>query len=74
MKAGRVPEGEYEEHPRGRVGYNSRTGEYHLLADACILRKKSLVKTIMRKMSLPANTKIETDSHYRCFRCLVRAG
>lgn len=69
-KAHLVLGGEYEEHPRGRVGYNTRTREYLLLADNCILRKKNLVRTIMRRMNLPADSKIETDSHYRCYHCL----
>lgn len=67
-----VPEAEYDEYPRGRVGFNRNTREYLLLADACILRNKNLVKTILRRMNLPAGTKIDRDSHYRCARCLGR--
>jgi len=68
-----VPDAEYEEYPRGRVGFNRSTHEYLLLADACILSKKSIVKRILRRMNLPARTKIERDSHYRCSCCMKKA-
>jgi len=62
---------EYEEHPRGRVVYNTDTGRYSFCADRCILRKKSIVKRIIKAMHLPIeSTAVLTDSHYRCFRCL----
>jgi hypothetical protein len=71
VKNGNVPNNEYEEHPRGRVAYNEKTGEFTLLADRCILDRKSLVGKILSRMNLPVGgTKIDTDSHYRCFRCL----
>jgi hypothetical protein len=66
-----VPDVEYEEHPRGRVAYNRKTGKYTLLADRCILGRKSLVRKILSGMNLPVGgTQIDTDSHYRCYRCL----
>ena len=68
-----VPDAEYEEQPRGRVSYNEKTGKYTLLADRCILGRKSLVSKILSRMHLPARgTETGTDSHYRCFRCLGR--
>ncbi len=75
VSKGAVPDDEYEKHPRGRVAFNEKTGEYTLLADKCILRKKRLVTKIVSRMSLPAGrTERNTDSHYRCYRCLVRMG
>ena len=72
MGRGAAPDDEYEEHPRGRVAYNEKTGKYALLADKCILGKKSLVAKILSRMRLPPkDTETGTDTHYRCFRCLA---
>ena len=73
VSTGAVPDAEYEEHPRGRVAFNEKTGNYALLADRCILRRKGVVGKIFSRMSLPpGDTESGTDSHYRCFRCLGR--
>jgi hypothetical protein len=75
--SGKVPgESEYEEYPRGRVLYNTKTQRFALLADRCILRDKSMVKKIMSELNLPGeNTDKGTDAHYRCSACLpVREG
>jgi hypothetical protein len=62
---------EYEEAPRGRVMYNTRTRRFTLLADRCILKDKRIVSKIVSEMNLPSkNTDRGTDSHYRCFACL----
>jgi hypothetical protein len=61
---------EYEEPPRGRVIYHTKTRRFAFLADRCILRDKGVVRSIMFEMNLPTNTATDTDSHYRCFRCL----
>ena len=62
---------EYEEAPRGRVMYNTKTRRFTLLADKCILKDKRIVSKIMSEMNLPSkNTDKGTDSHYRCFACL----
>ena len=62
---------DYEEHPRGRANYNTKTQRFTLFADACILRKKDVVKKLMRLMHLPEDPALSTDEHYRCFRCLA---
>jgi hypothetical protein len=73
VKSGKVPSSEYEEFPRGRVAYDTKTGKFTLLADKCILRRKGVVKKILSGMNLPPkDTETGTDSHYRCFRCLGR--
>jgi hypothetical protein len=70
VSTGAVPP---EERPRGRVAFNERTGKYTLLADKCILGKKSLVAKIVPRLNLPPkDTETGTDKHYRCFRCLGR--
>jgi hypothetical protein len=70
-KRGEVPsDTDYEEHPRGRVNYNTTTQQFTLFADVCILRKKNVVKKLLRLMHLPGDTALSTDEHYRCFRCL----
>jgi hypothetical protein len=71
VRSGDVPDGEYEEYPRGRVSYDEKTGKYTLLADRCILGRKNIVSKILSGMNLPlGGTKIDTDNHYRCYRCL----
>jgi hypothetical protein len=65
------PEMEYEEAPRGRVVYNTKTQRFTLLADKCILRDKRIVSHILSELNLPSKkTDNKTDSHYRCFACL----
>src|ERR1039458_10138007 len=50
-RRGEVPrDSDYEEHPRGRVNFNTRTQKFTLYADACILRRKNVVKTLMLLM------------------------
>ena len=72
-KRGEVPrDTDYEEHPRGRVNYNTKTQRFTLFADRCILRKKDVVAKLMSLMHLPDDTALSTDEHYRCFRCLAR--
>jgi hypothetical protein len=67
------PEVEYEEPPRGRVGYDNREQRFWLRADRCILKKKALVSRIMKAMNLPSsNTRMENDDHYQCEVCLRR--
>jgi hypothetical protein len=73
VKSGSVPSSEYEEFPRGRVSCDTKTGRFTLLADRCILGRKNLVRKILARMNLPVRgTKIDRDSHYRCYRCLGR--
>jgi hypothetical protein len=74
-KRGEVPrDSAYEEHPRGRVNYNTKTEKFTLFMDRCILREQDVVKKLMSLMHLPADTEFLTDGHYRCFQCLERAG
>jgi hypothetical protein len=69
---GEVPRGtDYEEHPRGRVNFNTKTQRFTMYADACILRKKTVVRKLMSAMHLPDDTALSSDEHYRCFRCLA---
>jgi hypothetical protein len=71
VKSGEVPKREYEEFPRGRVAYNTKTGKFTLLADKCILGRKAVIKSIWSRLHLPPkDTETGTDFHYRCFRCL----
>ena len=68
---GNVPSDmEYEESPRGRAMYNTKTQRFRLLADKCILSDKILVRTLMSALRLPRNTELGADSHYQCPRCL----
>jgi hypothetical protein len=60
----------YEEPPRGRVVFNRKTSQSVLLADRCILERKSIVAEITKALSLPTNVTLGSDSHYRCSKCL----
>ena len=64
---------EYEEAPRGRVMYATRTRQFTVLADRCILKRTDLLAKVKKVMHLPKSTKIGEDSHYRCFDCLRRS-
>jgi hypothetical protein len=62
---------EYEQPPRGRVVFNTRTERFTLYADRCILARKSRVNQILRAMHLPpSQTDVKMDGHYLCCRCL----
>ena len=64
---------EYDEVPRGRVVYDTKTRKYTLYLDRCILKNKGLVSRITSGMNLPENnTDAATDSHYRCPACMGR--
>ena len=47
-----LPETEYEEAPRGRVMYNTKTRLFTLLADRCILKKMALLTQIKKEYAL----------------------
>jgi hypothetical protein len=70
VKSGRVPNSEYEEFPRGRVAYYTKSDKFTLLADECILSQEGIVNKILAELNIPKDTEMGTDSHYRCFRCL----
>ena len=73
QQTGAVPSDmEYEESPRGRVMYNTKTRRFTLLADGCILKDKILVRKIMQALHLSRNTELGADSHYRCSSCSGR--
>jgi hypothetical protein len=52
VSSGRVVHGEYDEHPRGRAAYNTKTGKFLFLGDRCILRRKKLTAAILRRLPL----------------------
>ena len=71
QRMGAVPQDAvYDEVARGRVVYNTKTKQFHLMADPCILKNKTAVRKIINEFRLPAeSTKTETDEHYRCPKC-----
>jgi len=75
QRGGVVPaDMEYEESPRGRVMYDTKTRRFRLLADRCILKDKGIVSNIVTTMTLTKqNMDMGADSHYRCFACLSGA-
>jgi len=71
---GTLPEEmEYEEQPRGRVMFNTKTFKFTLLADRCILKRKAWVAQVKKELRLPRDTNVGGDTHYRCFDCLSRS-
>jgi hypothetical protein len=71
VQSGRIPNSEYEEFPRGRVAFDTKSGKFTLLADVCILSRKGVVSKILSRLHIaPKDTETGTDSHYRCYRCL----
>ena len=63
-KRGEVPrDSDYEEHPRGRSNFNTKTQRFTLFADACILRKKNVVAKLMSVMHLPDDTALSYDNN-----------
>jgi hypothetical protein len=71
VKNGKVPNSEYEEFPRGRVAYYTKSGKFTLLADNCILSQEGIVSKIVSQLNIPPkDLEMGTDSHYWCFRCL----
>jgi hypothetical protein len=62
---------EYEQPPRGRVGYDTKKKEFFMLADACIIIDAGAVQSIIATFHLPKDTKPMPDSHYRCAQCLI---
>jgi len=71
VKNGKVPNREFEEFPRGRVAYDTKSGKFMLLADKCILGRKGVVSKIFSRLDIPPkDSEIGTDSHYKWFRCL----
>lgn len=62
----------YTEIPRGRVTLYDPERRFTLFADKCIIKNKKLVSKIMAQLSLPSNTRVESDDHYRCPGCKPR--
>lgn len=50
--------------------FDRTTETFTILADKCILSRKDLLAQITDALHLPAKTKIDTDPHYECFKCL----
>ena len=67
-------ESEYDEFPRGRVVFNTRTEQFSVMLDRCILRRRALVRELFRELRLPKDTtslEIKEDLQYRCPVCLA---
>ena len=61
---------EYEDMPRGRVVYDTKSERFYFYADACILTKRRLCDRLMARLRLPAEqTDLLGDAHYRCPGC-----
>jgi hypothetical protein len=70
QRNGLVPcDSEYEDHPRGRVVYNTKNDSFMFFADRCILKDKSMVEHLLAELHLPSTTNTESDPHYKCKKC-----
>jgi hypothetical protein len=71
QRIGKAPlESPYEEYPRGRVTYDTKTKIFMLLGDKCLLKRQDLIAKIKEELHLPNKIALQGDSHYRCFNCL----
>ncbi len=63
---------EYDEVPRGRVGYQTQERKFYVFADACIKKDSHMMDHIERDMKLPSadTAPPKLDSHYRCPGCM----
>ena len=70
VAAGSVPDGTvYEEFPRSRVNFDTKTGKFHLYADRCITTSPEMIYEITARFRLPGRIKAERDPHYLCRIC-----
>lgn len=62
---------EYDEVPRGRVGYDKREGKFYIFLDKCIKSNPHIIAKIERDFSLPSSNTVppKLDSHYVCPGC-----
>ena len=62
---------EYDEVPRGRVGYQKKEGKFYAFLDPCILANPEMVDEIKRKLNLPSADTVPPmlDAHYHCTGC-----
>jgi hypothetical protein len=62
---------EYDEVPRGRVGYSTKAKVFFLFADGCILKDKRMLDMITQELNLPvaATAPPGPDPHYKCPGC-----
>ena len=62
---------EYDEVPRGRVGYDMKELKFYVFADACIRKDSHMMERIEREMNLPSadTAPPAPDSHYWCPGC-----
>ena|ERR1700691_3924009 len=71
VKSGKIPKSVYQEFPRGRVAFYTKSGKFALLADNCILSQEDVVSKILSQLHIPPkDTDMGSDSHYRYYRCL----
>ena len=56
---------EYEEMPRGRVIFNSRTRKWIVAGESDTIRDAKFRSLIKREFNLPVNTLFEDDDHYK---------
>ena len=60
----------YDMFARGRVNYEDASRKFTLFADRCIIKNKRQVSSIMSQLCLPRETRVLTDGHCRCPKCL----
>jgi len=73
QRNGFVPQDvEYDEVPRGRIGYDTKERKFYVFADACIKKDERMMDRIERDMNLPSadTAPPKLDSHYRCTGCV----
>ena len=66
---------EYDEVPRGRVGYEVKEQKFLVLMDKCILENQCIVDQIGRDLNLRSSNTAppRLDSHYKCPGCAMKS-
>jgi hypothetical protein len=60
----------YDEPPRGRVEYNVKTRQFHIIADLCIIKSSTVLNKILKELRIPISQyRTGLDEAYRCVRC-----
>jgi len=73
QRIGAVPtDVDYDEVARGRVTYEDSSRTFTLFADKHVIKDKKAISYVMSQFNLPNNTKVLTDDHYKCPKCLSK--
>lgn len=73
QRNGMFPAWAYDQHPRGRVEYDTLRGEFEILIHPCLSPDEPLFEAIRESMHLPQTTRVIVDERYRCYVCRAKS-